>query len=175
MTDEDVKVRRGGRADETDILKLCHELHAENGMFDMDDACVCDTLTRAYDRQGAIIGVIDGDNEIAAAIFLCLSRLWYRPQEHLEELFNYVRPKYRKTRYADTLIEFAKTCSDQTNLPLMIGVVTNKRLESKVRLYRRKLGLPSGAWFVHGVPSWGNDSVIDIKGLWGVHAKAVKG
>jgi hypothetical protein len=51
--------------------------------------------------------------------------------------------------YGPRLIEFAKKCADEIGLPLTIGILTNQRMEGKVRLYRRSLGVPAGAWFVH--------------------------
>jgi GNAT superfamily N-acetyltransferase len=151
------------------MLSLCHELHQDNGLFEMEDAKVREMLDRAYNRQGGVIGIIDGDGEIAGAIYMTISSMWYRSPEHLEELFNFVRPKYRNTKAAKALVQFAKTCSDKTGLPLMIGVVTNKRLEAKVRLYRQELGMPAGAFFLYGVKQWANESVMDQRDLWRVH------
>ena len=164
-------VRVGTRADEVDLLALCHELHADNGLFEMDDDAVKETLDLAFDRKGAVIGVIDGDAEIAGAILICLTRMWYVSSDslgHLEELFSFVRPKYRKSKNAEALIEFAKQCTS-TGLPVVIGIVTNKRLEAKVRLYRQRLGLPIGAFFAYGIEQWANESIIHTEGLWRVH------
>lgn len=109
------------------------------------------TFDLAFNRQGGIIGVIGTPGDIKAMIFLLMSRFWYSRSYHLEELFNFVRPDLRKSpqNYASQLINFAKSCSDSINIPLTIGVLTNHRMEGKVRLYRRSLGVPAGAWFVH--------------------------
>ena len=165
-------VRVGTRVDEADLMALCHELHQDNGMFEMEDDRVRAMLDRAYNRQGGVIGIVDGDGEIAAAIYMTISSMWYRSPEHLEELFNFVRPKYRNTKAGKALMRFAKECSDKTGLPLIIGIVTNKRLEAKVRLYRTELGLPAGAFFIYGVKQWANESFMDHpEDLWRRHTR----
>jgi len=149
-------VRLATRNDKPDLVALCHELHADNGLFPMDEEMVDEMLERAFNRRGGIIGVIDGDDKIAACIYILISNFWYSRQNHLEELFSFVRPEHRKSKHAATLIEFAQKCASQLKLKLLIGVLTTHRMESKVRLYRRELGMPAGAFFVYepdGIPS----------------------
>jgi hypothetical protein len=143
-------VRLATRADEADLMRLCKELHADNGIFEMDDSMVREMLDRAFNRNGGIIGVIDGKSEIAGAIYMLISSFWYSRDNHLEELFNFIRAPYRKSDYALSLVEFAKKCSDEIKIPLVIGVLTSKRMEAKVRLYHKSLGNPAGAFFVYG-------------------------
>jgi len=61
-----------------------------------------------------------------------------------------------KENYAQRMIEFAKDCAIEIGLPLTIGVLTNQRMEGKVRLYQRSLGVPAGAWFVFNA-KWVNE------------------
>lgn len=131
-------------------MDLCHALHQDNGLFSMDESLVREMLYRAFDRKGSVIGVIDGDSEIAGAIYMLLSHYWYTTQTHLEELFNFVRPGYRKSGYADELLEFSKECQRKIGVPLIVGIVSNHRTEAKVRLYSRQFGTPAGAFFVVG-------------------------
>lgn len=162
-------VRIATQADEPDLLKLCKELHAENGfLFTMNEERVKETLKRAWDRQGGIVGVIDGNKEIEGAIFLLFSTIWYTDDWHIEELFNFIRPAYRVSKHAETLIEFAKNCQRGIGLPLMIGVLTNSRMEAKVRLYRRKLDMPAGAFFIYGGDYQNDTSNTD---LWSLHTR----
>ena len=151
-----VKVRLATPDDEPALMDLCRALHADNGLFKMDDDMVRGMLHRAFDRQGGIIGVIDGKDQIAAAIFVLISNFWYSRDNHLEELFNFIRPEYRKSNYATSMIEFACECANKIGIPLVIGILTHQRMLEKVRLYRRKLGVPAGAFFVHN-SSWKND------------------
>ena len=150
MTDLPAQVRFATRADEADLLKMCHELHDENGLFDIDEDAVKNTLDHAFDRKGGLIGVIDGPNGIEASCYLLITTIWYTKGNHLEEMWNYVRPPFRRSNHATTLITWAKYCQEKMGMPLMIGILSNHRTEAKVRLYRRKLGVPAGAFFVVG-------------------------
>lgn len=144
------KVRIGSPADEPEILRLLQLMHAEGGMFDLDEGCAREMFARAFNRKGGIIGLIGPMSDIRGMIYLLITRAWYTKQNHLEELFCYVRPDCRKSNYASDLITFAQNCSDEIGIPLSIGVLTNIQTAEKVRLYRRKLGYPAGAFFVHG-------------------------
>ena len=164
--------RLATRADETDLLALCKELHVENGLFSMDDDMVKEMLDRAFEKRGGIIGVIDGEKKIAAAIYMLISNFWYSREHHLEELFSMVRKEYRKSPYAALLLTFAQDCSKTLGIPLVIGVLTNSRMEAKVKLYSRKFGRPAGAFFVVG-GTWHNDSVASEE-LWRPHTRGGK-
>ncbi len=147
-------VRIATRDDESQIIDLLHVMHFENGMMPLDEQCAREFFSRAFDRKGGIIGVIGDSKDIKAAIYLLLTRFWYTSAMHIEECFNFVRPDARKNKstnhYAPSLIRFAKRCADEIKVPLVIGVLTNNRMEAKVRLYRRSLGVPAGAFFVYG-------------------------
>ena len=148
-------VRLATAADEDEIMLLLNQMHAEGGIMPLDEMAARETFRMAFNRQGGILGVVGEPGDIKAMIFLLISRFWYSRAYHLEELFNFVRPDVRnsvensKDGFAFKLIEFAKKCSDRLELPLTIGILTNQRMEGKVRFYRRSLGVPAGAWFVH--------------------------
>lgn len=164
-------VRLATRADEAQLMEICRALHKENGLFAMDEDMVRGMLHRAFNRQGGMIGVIDGDKEIAAVIYMLLSNFWYSRDNHLEELFAFVKPAYRKPPgHAIALIEFGKRCSEQIGIPLVIGVLSNKHMEAKVRLYRKELGTPAGAFFVFGSPNWNGQSAAAFD-PWRTHTR----
>jgi hypothetical protein len=144
-------VRIATESDADEVMRLLTLMHAEGGILPLDEMEARKTFDQAFQRQGGILGVIGEPGDIKAMIFLLISRFWYTKNHHLEELFNFVRPDVRKSKenYAPRLIDFARKCSDEINIPLTIGVLTNIRMEGKVRLYRRSLGVPAGAWFVH--------------------------
>jgi len=97
------------------------------------------------------MGLIGAPGALEGMIYLLISQLWYTDSLHLEEIFNFVRPEYRKgTTNARALISFAKKCADEAPLPLVIGVISSQQTEAKIRLYRKFLGLPMGAFFVYG-------------------------
>ena len=151
-------VRIAQLSDEPEIMLLLNQMHAEGGIMPLDQMAASAMFHRAFNRQGGILGVIGEPGDIKAMIYLLISCYWYTTQYHLEELFNFVRPDMRKSKeaYAQRLIDFAKACSDEIGLPLTIGILTNIRMEGKVRLYQRELGVPAGAWFVYGA-KWINE------------------
>lgn len=149
-------VRLATKADEPQLMALCHSLHEENGLGQMNEEMVREMLSRAFEKRGGIIGVIDGPKGIEAATMLLITHVWYDEHYHLEELFVHVLPEYRHSSHHNDLIEFNKTGSDSLKLPLVTGILTNQRLEAKVRLYQRRLGYPSGAIFVYNA-HWSNE------------------
>lgn len=155
------KVRIATVFDEPELMLLLTMMHAEGGLMPLDQMEASAMFHRSFNRQGGILGVIGEPGNIKAMIFLLISKFWYSRQLHLEELFNFVRPDMRKAKeaYADRLIDFATNCADEIGIPLTIGVLTNIRMEGKVRKYQRKLGVPAGAWFVHMPPNckWVNE------------------
>ena len=152
------KVRIAQLPDEPEIMLLLNQMHSEGGIMPLDQMEASAMFHRAFNRQGGILGVIGEPGDIKAMIYLLISKFWYTKQYHLEELFNFVRPDMRKSKdnYAQRMIKFAKDCSDEIGLPLTIGVLTNIRMEGKVRLYQRELGVPVGAWFGHNL-HWVNE------------------
>jgi GNAT superfamily N-acetyltransferase len=141
-------VRLAKPEDEEALMELCRINHAENGIFPLDEGLVRDTLHRAFNKQGAVWGVIGDSKLIEGAIYLSIDRAWYTRHPHLGEVSNFVHPDHRKSDHAKAMIEFAKACATPT-APLMIGVLSNERTEAKVRLYERRLGKPIGAFFIY--------------------------
>jgi GNAT superfamily N-acetyltransferase len=77
-----------------------------------------------------------------------MRRFWYTSDAHLEELWAFVRPQFRRSKNAQALIEFAKALAVELKRPLLIGVLSSQKTEAKVKLYQRKLGAPKGAYFL---------------------------
>lgn len=142
-------VRIATRDDAPEILRLLNVMHSESGLMPLDETCAAEFFERAFSRKGGIIGVLGEPGDIEAMIYLLITRFWYTKEHHLEECFNFVRHDKRKTDHARKLLAFAKECADTIQIPLVVGVLTNQRMEGKVRLYRRSLGIPAGAFFVY--------------------------
>lgn len=142
------RVRKADRSDEPELMEMLREVNVESGLFPLSEGKAQSYLDRAFNRQGAVIGVI-GTSHLEASICVLVTSFWYSDEWHLEELWNYVRPQHRKSNNAKDMIAFGQRCSDEIGIPLIIGVLSNMRTEAKVRLYRRKLGEPSGAFFVY--------------------------
>lgn len=160
-------------ADLPEIMRLLHIMHAESGLMPLDEDCARDMFINALEKKQGVIGVIRGEaTEIRAILMMVITRFWYTTKFHLEELFNFISPEHRKSNYADALIRFAKHSADELKIPLVIGVLTSERMEAKVRLYRRRLGMPAGAFFVHGAPWYSERAVNDD--LWRTHTRGRK-
>lgn len=150
-------VRKAVLADEPELMEMCRALHAENAMFKMNEDKVSDMLRRAFDGRGAMIGALGPTGAVQGAIHMIISSFWYSNEWVLEELYSFVLPQYRKSENAKELINFAKRCSTELNIPLVIGVVSNIRTRAKVGLYTRQLSEPVGAYFAYNMPSRDND------------------
>ncbi len=167
------KVRLARASDELEIIGLLKLMHAENGWQPLDVDYARLTFARAWERKGGIMAVIGAPNHIRAMLYLMITNVWYSRQNHLQELFCWVHPDHRNSDYAKTLINFAKKCSDDMSegaghrIPLLMGVLTNKRVAGKVRLYRRFFGLPVGASFVHNA-DWVDRGDLSDEDLWRV-------
>lgn len=155
-------IRLAQPSDEPELLHLFRMMHAEGGMRKLDIDCVREVFARAFDRKGGILAVIGAPGHIRAMLFLLITRHYYTRDNHIEELWNWVHPEHRQSDYSKLLIEYAKKCSDDISagsvagggdkVPLIMGVLTNKRMSAKVRLYRRFFGMPYGAYFLHNAP-----------------------
>lgn len=135
-------VRTAGPSDYHGIMSLCHRLHSENGLFQMDEDKVRGVVESILhsDRPG-IIGVIGEPGFPEGMIILLISNMWYAADDdrHIEEILSYVPPEHRKSHHAKSLISFAKSCAERLEMPLLIGVQSTHRMEAKVRLYQRQL------------------------------------
>lgn len=136
--------------DEIEIFEICRRLHAENAVFPLNVDRVINMIRALTHRQGGIIGVIRNEKQIEALICLTITQFWYSEDFILEEQFNFVLPEYRKSENAKELIIFARAAAEQLGIPLIIGVLSNERTDAKIRLYKRQLGPPSGAYFLVG-------------------------
>ncbi len=148
MHDSFAGVRLAVPSDEEAIFKLLCLAHKENGVFPMDERKVREFIRTATEKTGGVIGVIDGEHCLEACLLMTLEQWWYTTEWALAERTNFVHPNYRKTSHAKNLIRFAKWVSDKMNLPLEMGVISNDRTESKVRLYRRQMPYV-GAFFLY--------------------------
>lgn len=141
-------VRLAVEADRPGILSLTTELHGENGLFARAEGKVQRMLDRYFNREGAIIGVVGEEGNPVATIYLGLDQLIYTDDWALVEQWNFVHPDHRRSNYARQLLAYAKGMSDQMKLPLLTGILSNKRTEAKVRLYEQQLE-KAGAYFVY--------------------------
>lgn len=162
-------------SDEEAIMEMCRRLHRENGIFDLNEDKVRALLRHCYarkeqDETRVIVGVIKNDKGvIEASTCLTVATYYYADSWHLGELWNFVDQSYRKSHNAEALIEFGKACARRMGIPLITGIITARQMAGKVRLYRRLLGTPAGAFFVYNAsnPTWQSEPMEDHSDLRG--------
>ena len=108
-----------------------------------------EAILSCLDHNTGRVGIIENDQDIEGCIGLRIGRMWYTEDWFLDELWNFVHPEYRRTKNADKLIEYAKAQATVLGVPLVMGLVTRKQLEPKMRLYQRKMQ-QIGAYFISG-------------------------
>lgn len=131
-----------------EILELLREMHEEVNLFPYDYDEADQHISKMLNKEGGLIGVIIGDGRLEGVIGLRLDRLWYSKKWFLSEMFVFVRPELRKSTRAKCLLSFAKRCSEEMHIPLLVGITSNIRTEAKRKLYERQFD-PMGSFFVH--------------------------
>lgn len=130
-------------------MAMCRRLWQENGLFSLNEDKVRALLHRCYKGDGTIVGVIGEPGHLEASTCLTIWENYYTVDWHLAELWNFVEESFRKSGNAEALIEFGKDCAVKMKIPFITGIITNKQMAGKVRLYRRMLGYPAGAFFCY--------------------------
>lgn len=153
-------VRIATPEDEEAVMAMCRRLHRENGLFTLNEDKVRVLLHRCYKGDGVIIGVIGEPGHIEASTCLTIWENYYTTDWHLAELWNFVEESFRRSGNAESLIEFGKDCAVKMGIPFITGIVTNKQMAGKVRLYRRLLGYPAGAFFCYN-SKWQSEPIED--------------
>lgn len=152
MTSE-LKIRIGTPDDIHEMMDVALMACNENGFRNPDKTKLLNELWQALNLNYGLIGIIGRDGgPIEGAILLRIGPMWYSNDMVLEEKAIFIHPDHRgaKDGRARKLVEFAKQTADELGIPLLIGVLSNKRTEGKIRLYERQLGKPTGAFFLYG-------------------------
>jgi hypothetical protein len=143
-------IRIAGPEDYQEAFRIACLLHHENGQHKFSEPKVKEFIWHGCNRLNAMMGVIGPPTNLKAMIYLQVQPIFYSDEFQLGEVFNYVRPDFRRSDYAKRMICFAKKCADETGLDLMIGVISDERLAAKKRLYQRLL--PEGGVFFNYRP-----------------------
>lgn len=156
-------VRLADARDQDELFEMTRLLHGEIGIFPIAEhkvrQMIREAVTGPPERRGGLIGAIGSPGNIMGSICLQIGSYWYTDSLVFSERWNFVLPPYRHTSASQDLIAFARTMSDQFDIPLMISVVSNDRTAAKVRLYRKQLGEPVGAFFAHNAKRVGDAHV----------------
>lgn len=149
MTIRILPVRKASWEDCDQLGTVIWDGYVEQDVFPPSRPKINEMMRKAFDHQGAILGAIGPVGAVEAIIYLSIGQFCYTDQWCLEEVFNYVRPEYRRSTHAKDMISFGKRCAAELAIPLVIGVVSNERTRAKVELYRRQLGEPLGGYFMY--------------------------
>lgn len=149
---EQPHVRVGTPDDIDEMMKVALEATTENGFVAPNQGKLLNDIWAALNRHEGIVGIIGAPGApIEGTILLRIGTLWYSDVRCVEEKCLFVREGFRdmQSGRARKLAEFAKAVSDELEMPLMIGVLSNHRTKAKVKMYERLFGEPAGAFFLH--------------------------
>lgn len=153
MTEEVPLVTRVATPDDLDeIMAIAVQACHENGFLNPSPERLLRGIYPALHLDHGIVGVVGPEGgPIQGTVLLHINQHWYSEEQFLEEKSVFVHPDYRQAAggRAARLVEFSKKAADRLGLPLLIGVLSSNRTEGKVRMYRRLLGEPQGAFFLY--------------------------
>ena len=140
---------------EEGIYKLLVEMHQETALASLDEAKSRWWIRKGLNRDKAIVGAIGTPDRVEASIGLFVGNFWYAPSDdvHLEDHWNYCGQEYRKSRHAHAMLDWARQVQTAMGMPVILGVLSTKRTQAKVELFKRAIGKDSmvGGIFVMGL------------------------
>lgn len=148
----EVKVRVGVPQDLDACMDLFIKANDENGLAKMDVHKLLEIVWPSLHCHHGVVGVIGPVGApLEGVVLLRIEELWYTAAPVIAEKLVFVHPDFRSAKggRAAKLCEFAKQVSDEMEMPLIIGVLSNARTESKIKMYRRLIGEPAGAFFLY--------------------------
>lgn len=152
VLDAPLVTRVGLPSDIDEIMALAIMASHENGFLSPSPEKLLRGIYPALCQDHGIVGVVGPEGgPIQGAVLLHVNTHWYSDEQFLEEKSVFVHPDFRKAAggRAARLVEFSKKAADTLGMPLLIGVLSSNRTEAKVRMYRRLLGEPQGAFFLY--------------------------
>lgn len=150
---DDIKIRVGTPDDFHEVMAIALSACEENGFLNPNPAKLANEIWAALNRDHGICGLVgEVGKPIEGVVLLRIGTMWYSDEDVVEEKAIFIHPDYRSAKggRAKRLCEFSKRTADTLGIPLIIGVLSNRRTEAKVRMYERQFGPPSGAFFLYG-------------------------
>lgn len=149
----EVEVRTGTPEDLDRVMEWAAAAAFDNALVQPDTTALLQMFWPALNCEKGIMGIIGKSGEkIEGAILLTVGTLWYSLDPVLEEKVVFVQPEFRAAAVgrARKLCEFAKQTAKALELPLAIGILSNKKTKAKIKLYERMFGEPAGVYFLYG-------------------------
>ena len=150
---EKVHVRTGTPDDVQEMMRIATEATTENGFTEPNPIKLLTEIWSALNLHHGIVGIVGKPGDpIEGAVLLRIGTNWYSDAPCLEERAIFIDPRFRSAKggRAARLCEFSKKAADTLGIPLTIGVLSNTRTEAKIRMYRRIMGEPAGAYWIYG-------------------------
>lgn len=150
---DDVKVRVATPEDVDAVMEMAIMVCRENGIFEPNLGKIFADIWPALHRELGLVGVIGEPGEqLEGFVLLRVGTMWYADDPILEEKTVFVHPKFRKASggRARKLVRFSKQVTDELGMPMIIGVLSNTRTKSKIRLYESEFGPSAGAFWMYG-------------------------
>ena len=152
--ENEIVVRTGTPDDVHGMMDLALAACEENGLTRPNPEKLLVEIWSSLHLHHGIVGIIgEQDKPLQAAVLLRVEAMWYSDELVLNERAIFVAPEYRQAKggRASKLCDFSEKAAMTLGIPLVIGVLSNQRTEAKVRLYQRKFGPATGAyWIVNG-------------------------
>ncbi len=152
-------IRLAEPSDEAALFDLLQALRQANNSFEfqIDDARIAEHIQMGTRGKGGLHGVIDAPDRpgvLAGSIGIIFDQWWFSSEWGLGQIWLFVRPEYRKgTHYADALVGWAKEkraaleADAGQRIRMANAVISEERLEAKLRFWRRHSGKMIGAIF----------------------------
>ena len=154
ILEAEIFVRTGTPDDVHGMMDLALAACEENGLTRPNPEKLLHEIWSSLNLHHGIVGIIGEQGKpLEAAVLLRCEALWYSDDLVLNERAVFVAEPFRQAKggRASKLIDFAVAAAQKLEMPLVVGVLSNQRTEGKVKMYGRKLGDASGAyWIVNG-------------------------
>lgn len=155
---EDIRVRIGVPQDMHGVMEMALQVCEENGISEPDIEKIAADIWPSLHQHHGLVGILGNPGEqMEGFVLLRLGTMWYSHAPIVEEKTVFVREEFRNgtAKRAVKLCEFSKQVADELGVPLIIGIVSNRRTKGKVRMYERIFGEPAGAFFLYGARTGG--------------------
>jgi hypothetical protein len=124
--------------------------------FQLSETRIREHIRLGTERKGGLHGVIRADGVIVASIGSLFDRFWFSDEYGISVLWLFVRPGHRRHRYDQALVGWIKHMRDEIaagsgrKIPIVDAVISEVRLETKLRLWRRHGGRLIGGIYLIG-------------------------
>ena len=149
-------VRLATPADAQELWRLTLAAHHENALRSLAPERINWWMQRMLfpeaippDDTGprGVVGVIGKEGALEGMVLMLIGKFWYTNEFHGEELIVFCDQSHRRSNHTTAMVKWMLDQCRTAGVPLLTGIISNHRTEAKVRLYRRLLGNPVGAFF----------------------------